>query len=34
MFSGQKLGAIFAALAPDAPPDWSTPYKTIAAKTG
>lgn len=28
-FSGQKLGAMYAALAPDAPPDWSTPYKTI-----
>jgi arabinosaccharide transport system substrate-binding protein len=28
-FSGQRLGTMYAALAPDAPPDWSTPYKTM-----
>jgi arabinosaccharide transport system substrate-binding protein len=29
-FSGQPLGSLYAELAPDAPPDWSTPYKTQA----
>ena len=28
-FMGQKLGKLYAALAPEAPPDWSTPYKTM-----
>jgi len=28
-YSGQKLGAMFAALAPEAPADWSTPWKTM-----
>jgi arabinosaccharide transport system substrate-binding protein len=28
-YSGQPLGALYAALAPGAPADWSTPYKTM-----
>jgi arabinosaccharide transport system substrate-binding protein len=28
-FGGQKLGAMYAALAPEAPADWSTPWKTM-----
>jgi len=30
-YGGQKLGLLYAALAPDTPADWSTPYKTRAA---
>jgi arabinosaccharide transport system substrate-binding protein len=29
-FSGQPLGSMYAALAPDVPPVWSTPYKRVA----
>ena len=29
-FRGQRIGAAYAALAPDVPADWSTPYKTRA----
>jgi arabinosaccharide transport system substrate-binding protein len=29
-YSGQPLGALYAELAPDAPPNWSTPYNTQA----
>jgi arabinosaccharide transport system substrate-binding protein len=29
-YGGQKVGALFAKLAPETPPDWSTPYKTQA----
>jgi arabinosaccharide transport system substrate-binding protein len=29
-FSGQKLGALYAALAPETPEAWSTPYNTVA----
>ena len=28
-FSGQKLGALYAALAPETPADWSTPYSRM-----
>lgn len=30
-FSGQKLGALFASLAKETPPVWSTPYSPVAA---
>jgi arabinosaccharide transport system substrate-binding protein len=29
-YQGQKLGLLYASLAPEAPADWSTPYKTRA----
>lgn len=29
-YGGQQVGALFAKLAPETPPDWSTPYKTQA----